>query len=356
MTERMKRVTCRDLGKMLGISHVSVSLALRNHPSLPEITRLKVQALADQLGYRPDPMLSALSAYRQSNQKPKFQATLAWINAFADPAALRATVNSGLYFQGAKSRAEELGYELEEFWVPTARHWERLVRTLHSRRIVGLLVPPRPPFYGDHYEEPAFPWEDFCAVSLGQLAGPLLHLIINNQFESAALSVRKLYALGYRKIGLVMPLRFALHSYFYFLGGYHAECARLRIPSLCLTDYLDSESAFQKRTVRWIKEQKPEALIASGPGEILPALKQARVNYPADVALAFLSCSPKYPEIAGIDQNDRQIGVQGAEKLIDIIRRNERGRPPFPTRTLIAGTWIDAPSAPPLSINCSGGP
>lgn len=42
----------------------TVSLALRNHPRLPEKTRHRIQKLAKEMSYRPDPVLQALVAYR----------------------------------------------------------------------------------------------------------------------------------------------------------------------------------------------------------------------------------------------------------------------------------------------------
>ena len=36
----------------------------RNHPRLPEATRLRIQKLATEMGYTPDPFLRALVSYR----------------------------------------------------------------------------------------------------------------------------------------------------------------------------------------------------------------------------------------------------------------------------------------------------
>ena len=41
-----------------------MSLALRNHPRLPLETRERIRSLAEKMGYRPDPFLRALVAYR----------------------------------------------------------------------------------------------------------------------------------------------------------------------------------------------------------------------------------------------------------------------------------------------------
>jgi LacI family transcriptional regulator len=60
----MQHITQRDLAKMAGVSHTTVSLALRQHPSISDETRARILKLAHKLSYRPDPMLAALNAYR----------------------------------------------------------------------------------------------------------------------------------------------------------------------------------------------------------------------------------------------------------------------------------------------------
>jgi len=49
-------VNQQDIARELGLSQTAVSLALRNHPSIPETTVRSVRATARRLGYRPDPL------------------------------------------------------------------------------------------------------------------------------------------------------------------------------------------------------------------------------------------------------------------------------------------------------------
>ncbi len=58
-------VTMAHVAKRAGVHVTTVSLALRNHPSLPEHTKERIRALAAEMGYRPDPSLRALMAYRK---------------------------------------------------------------------------------------------------------------------------------------------------------------------------------------------------------------------------------------------------------------------------------------------------
>jgi DNA-binding LacI/PurR family transcriptional regulator len=79
------RVSLRDIGLKLGVSHVTVSLALRGDPRISAARREEVQRTARELGYSPDPMLTSLSAYRQAKQSVSIKATIAWINQWEDP-------------------------------------------------------------------------------------------------------------------------------------------------------------------------------------------------------------------------------------------------------------------------------
>ena len=58
------RITMKDVALKIGVHTTTVSLALRNSPQLPLATRERIQTVARKMGYRQDPMLTALVAYR----------------------------------------------------------------------------------------------------------------------------------------------------------------------------------------------------------------------------------------------------------------------------------------------------
>jgi len=64
--KKIKPIKLEDISKKLGVSKVTVSKALRNHPDISPETTLKVKALAEKLGYLPNFMAKNLSA-RKSN-------------------------------------------------------------------------------------------------------------------------------------------------------------------------------------------------------------------------------------------------------------------------------------------------
>ena len=65
-SKRIKPIKLEDLARELGVSKVTISKALRNHPDISTETKAKVKELADKLGYLPNFMAKNLSS-RRSN-------------------------------------------------------------------------------------------------------------------------------------------------------------------------------------------------------------------------------------------------------------------------------------------------
>ena len=58
-------VTIKDIAKMAGVSHTTVSRALNDSPLIKEATRKKIQELASQMNYVPN--FNAKSLVNQKN-------------------------------------------------------------------------------------------------------------------------------------------------------------------------------------------------------------------------------------------------------------------------------------------------
>src|ERR1017187_4344007 len=84
-----KRVTVRDIARRLNVSHATVSRSLREDRRISEPVRQKVKLMAKEMGYRPDPMLSALAHYRRGNTNAPIGAELAWVNHWPEPKQFR---------------------------------------------------------------------------------------------------------------------------------------------------------------------------------------------------------------------------------------------------------------------------
>ncbi|MFA6959702.1 MAG: LacI family DNA-binding transcriptional regulator [Opitutaceae bacterium] len=351
------RVSLRQVAGKAGVSHSTVSLALRAHPSIPEATRTRILRLAEKMGYRPDPMLTALNIYRQSRRGAAFQAGLAWLNAFVDRDMLMGNPDCVLYRAGAEARAKEAGFLLQEFWLQEPGMTPaRLAQILASRQIQGVLLPPMP--FSD--TSLGLPWERFSVVALGYSHQPVFHVAVTAQYRAARLATRMLWERGYRRIGLFTWPDQEERTDCNFLSGFVCECSRKGLPVLlCSVDdqreRRERDAVFYekwaKQTAAWIARERPDALLMPDPQVAIriglgPQPKSKRVPSKESPAVAVLAHYAKHPWFAGIDQNAARMGAAAVDHLIHMIQRNERGKPDLPLRILVEGTWRDGPSVP----------
>src|SRR5208282_2052451 len=105
------------VARTAGVHVTTVSLALRDHPSLPMRTRERLQRLARQMGYVPDPALSALVAYRHGSRPRKDQPTLAYVTHWDSALGWKESPAHRDFHEGATAKACGIGYQLEHFWL-----------------------------------------------------------------------------------------------------------------------------------------------------------------------------------------------------------------------------------------------
>jgi len=344
-----RKITLRDIAKVAGVSHVTVSLALRNHPSIPEKTRNRVKKIAKEMEYQPDAMLAALNAYRRRNNEVHFHAVLAWIHSFSDRNAMHGVSGPSLYYKGAHERALELGYGLEEFWtLEPGMTSKRLGEVLKSRRIQGILLPPVQRVQTSKVRPTIdLPWEWFSVVAFGFSHQQNFHIVANTQYRTARNMVRKLHSLGYKRIGFFSWMDIIARTDMNFSAGYWAECNWLRLRPMMLQNIRpeDASDDYDAAFISWIRKAKPDAVIGFD-GRIASLLKNNGIQVPQDIAVAVLDRDPNHPEIAGMDQNPIQMGRVAVDQLVGLIQRNERGIPEFPLSTYVESIWRDGPSVP----------
>lgn len=334
-----KRVSVRDIAREVGLHYTTVGLALRGSPRLKKETRDKIREVAERMGYRPDPMLSALISYRNAKRPATFHAVLAWINNWPDRAALLENPIYRSYFEGASTRASELGYKLEEFWMHAKDMTpERLQRILQARNINGLLMAPQP-----RSKVPVeLNFHDFSAVAFGYSMHPhMLHLVTNHHTQTMDLVMDKVMALGYRRPGYcILPSTDVGGNYIWisrllYLFTMHRELTPVpRLQSI-------EPEAFDK----WIKKYKPDVLI--GYNAVLPEIEKLGYRVPEDIGFVSMAVDVTDPRVSGANQNDFLIGKIATDVLVGMIHRGERGLPEVPVRTLVDSTWFEGETLPP---------
>jgi len=340
-----RRVILRDIAQRLGVTHATVSLALRNHPAISAKRREQVQRVAREMGYVPDPYLAALAAYRRANAPAGVRSAIAWINHWEQPEDLRKHREFDLYWRGAQSSARRYGYRLEEIrWLPeySARRFEQI---LLARGIRGVLIPPhaKVPDWGD------FDWSKFCIVRFGlSVPSPDSHLVTADHLRAVIMAIHRIAEYGYRRIGLVMPADADHRLGGGFVGGFSSAGQSFHLPVVppLLTEeavYRQQPAIARRGLAQWLKRHRPDALLTFYQG--IPALlNQLGYRIPQDIAVA--GTSVDVPVDAGIDQHSEAIGRIAVETLVAQINLNERGEPSDPYRVLVESRWRDGASLP----------
>jgi len=341
MNER--RVTLADIARLCGVHVTTVSLALRNSPRLPAETRARIHKIAERLGYRPDPWLRALVSYRSRVAHRRSVPTLAYVTNWNTRWGWKNTTANPEFFSGASKAAQELGFNLEHFWMrePGLTHG-RLSQILTARGIHGVII-------ASHVREIdqtlSFEWENFSAVKIDYFPHqPELANVTNNHLHIIRLAMQKVIAAGYRRIAFVMDEGWDITVDRHWSAGFLWEQQSLapedRIPAYLFPN--------KQSLPDFLREHRPEIVISKREF-IQGALKTLGWRIPQDIAFADLFLDDFTGKTAGVRQNHETVGAIAVEMLAGLLQHNKRGIPEIPTTTFVEGTWFDGKSMPGAS-------
>ncbi|MFL6447615.1 MAG: LacI family DNA-binding transcriptional regulator [Bryobacteraceae bacterium] len=207
-------VSIKDIARLAGVSHSTVSRALHKSPLIPPATAQRIQQIAQEQGY-------TASAVARSLVTRRTQAIGVVVTSIADPF-------NGDVVAGIEEVANERGYSV--ILATSQADPDRelaVVRSCQERRVDGILV---------------------ASSRVGALYVPVLSeldvpiVLINNQHGSdfaysiridnvhgMRLATEHLLALGHRRIAYVGD-RFGLHSDEERFAGYASALAACQIP------------------------------------------------------------------------------------------------------------------------------
>ncbi|MDR1282551.1 MAG: LacI family transcriptional regulator [Opitutaceae bacterium] len=336
------RIALKEVAEAAGVSRMTVSLALRNHPALAAATGERVRAVAARLGYQPDPEVGRVMAQIRTRRRVHRPATIAWLTAHATRSGWKKFPTQVAYREGAARRADACGYKLEEFWLNEPGMSERrLADVVRNRGINGVIVAPLP-VSSMLFQD--FRWEWFSVVELGySLPSPALSRACSHQFQSMQLLVEQLRKQGHRRIGFAMEEDQDFRVRHNWRGGYLSACSLLSdlepVPMLLDADWT------RERFDRWRATHRPDVILTTGPEVLGWIPRNARSNAP-EVAVALVNLDsvsvPDRPWVSGIDQNSTQVGAAGVDLLISLMNANERGIPKVPRILMVEGGFVQA--------------
>lgn len=331
----MSSCTLTTIAEAADLAVSTVSYALRNHSKIPLVTRQRVKALADKLGYKPHPAVSTLMAHIKSARLPKSPTKIAFVWIEPEIAGLNSAFNRQS-INGARQRAKERGYSLEEFRLfdrgMTSR---RLSAILKARGIVGVV------FSGCDRRTSVvleMDWNAHAVAIIGNArCTPELHRAGHYHYMGMRRIMLELSARGYRRPAAVLESvvnERASRTWEAAFLAYHPTPSR-------------AQSALKKMVVidpaelgPWLKKCQPDVLIVTKQVFIAP-LKKILGAAGKEMGFAVISLEEEATEISGVNPGHHMVAANAVDLVLGQLMRNETGVPEDPKELLFDGHWVE---------------
>lgn len=347
-TPHPRVVTLLDIAAVAQVHKSTVSLALRNQPCIPVATRERIRAIADSLGYYPDPDLRAFAQFRRAVSRPRMR-TLALITDLPTRGAFEKSLRHQELFRGAKEKAEELGFRVELFFVgPSTLSPKRLNHILVSRGIAVVILAG----LGRHTTELPLQWENFSAMGVESLqVRPRLDNIVTDYRSGGRVVVEQLRSRGHRRIGVVVDstlneelMQFLRAGYLIGLGS---SDERIKVPFLRCDVTRTDETASALEA--WVKLHAVDAIVASSPA-MHDLIRSHLPRWMEAPALFSLDIPPTRTDLAGVCCCRAALAARAVEMLAVHQHANLRGLPAHCATTFIAARWQEGSGSPIVEV------
>lgn len=342
-----------DIAKAAGVSKNTVSLALRGSPRVSDETRRRVEKATKAMGYRLNPTVAHLMAELRQNRSQGYQSTLALINAHENKNATTRHPTVPSYVKGCRQRAQQLGYQLDEFWLhepdmPVSR-WQSIFRARNIRGavIVGLMQQNRLPSAMSDL------WHEFPAVVTGvRTRDPALSFACSDQHTLALEAFEKAIALGYRRPALVLDGVIDELIEGRFSAGFLTGQSRFLTQKDRTQPFYQVAAARKDRShfQKWLGKNQPDVIFTLY-HEVKRWLRELGMRVPQDIGLIQYEWRPDHEAWAGMDQRNDLVGEAAVDMLISMVHHNESGIPAYPRATMIGSRWIDGSTVRDLAMS-----
>jgi LacI family transcriptional regulator len=335
-------MTIRELACRLDLSKSAVSMALKNDPHLSMETRILVNRMADQFGYRPDPtvakVMSSIARHNEAAGTAPLILLSDWPTArfYQDPSH-----HLDRYYKGICQRAAALGYRVEEVWMRAPNmNPARVQQILEARAIQGVII-------FNYQSAPAALSIDvspYASVVIGRaLVKPRTFAVDHDHHQGLVECLRQIKRAGYDRPGLVLTEDAHERTMHCWAAAYQfhrsQKPARMRIPLLIAPPG-------NPRALRaWLKSNRPDVIVTHDES-MLRDVEESGFSVPGDFGMAVLFWRNEKYRCAGIDTRDEALGGRAVELVVEQIRNNQKGLPCDPETVLFDGIWRDGPSLP----------
>lgn len=342
-TDFNTRVTIRQVAQEAAVSSATVSMVLKGDQRISENTQQRVMRAVEKLGYRPDPALSALAAYRHHQRHKQNYDVIGFIDTFEDFAPQGGRTWFADYLSGLRNQCERYGYVFESYSASqgnTTKH-RQLTRKLYNRGIRGIVIGP----FKDQTTALDLDWSKFSVVATSvsnESSG--LPYAAHDFLRSFALVGKKLLELGYQRIAFVQPIDIEERLDYRWVAAYlretyrHRENAERFLPPW-LMDPIENHHDYSK-FAQWIDQNQPDVIITSRHTLFAQWFKSIGIRVPEDIGLVGLQVEADQKGFSGIAQNTEFCGQLTIDLLHSMLLRREVGQPSSTYNINVSGEWV----------------
>jgi LacI family transcriptional regulator len=327
--------TMRDIARQAGVDQSTVSRALRDDRRIRVEVRAKVKAVAERMGYRPNPFVSAFTAQVLHHRRSPQGAVIAMLDA-NPPGAPDYGID---YRAGAKARAEALGFRVELFVLAKlGGSLRRLRQVLDARGIVALLVLPVP----TDFDLSGFDFNGLAVATVDPtLHQPVIPRAEADYFGGMQLALDELAARAYRRPAFCTTRREVDYIGRQWLGAFTGWQA-LRSSTDRMAPYVGHDYD-EEDFGQWLAEARPDALVVNSFCFLTWARKRG-LRAPKTGGVALGINPQERPGLAGVKQNGEEVGAAAVDMIVTRIYRNEYGLPAKTKRLVVEATWFEGGS------------
>lgn len=322
-------VSIKDIAKAAGVSHSTVSRALRNSPLVSPETTAQIQRLAAEMGYMP-------SAVAQSLVTQQTRTIGLVVTSISDPFVDRIV-------DGIEDQATTAGYSV--FLSSSHADPERemvVVETFHRRRVDGVIVLASRvgQLYGEHLEQLRVP----IVLINNQADSDYLYSVWADDEEGARLAVQHLVNLGHQRIGYI-GCGFRPPSNLRRQSGYRTELERAGIA-------FDPDWVAVPDTSDDIKNGRLglEPMLSAGATAmfcyndrtaigVLLAARERGIDVPGSLSVAgFDGIEPSWyvtPPLTTVEQPQLEMGRRAMQMLLDLLAEKPVSDALLPCRLVV---------------------
>lgn len=340
----------RAIAKAAGVNQATVSLALRNSPSIPDATRERIRKVAEELGYQPHSYVSTLMSHIRSGRVPRDKGCIAILRSEKEPEGAAFNISNNTYtlqLKGMIERAEKIGFTTELFYMdPEKMSFKRLNGILQARGIAGLIVMMTSGWDLTNLEQLSL--NDFSLSTISyHLPDKRIDRVATHHRHNVHMAYRCVRERGYQRVGFCLPEEAVegvdLNWKAGFLLEYDRDDESTRIPLFVGKPGRTPIETFKK----WLRKWKPD-VIMSLVGHEKIWLDELKMRVPEKIGIVCLNRLPG-ASFSGIEENHEVIGSTALDLVANQIMLNERGYRRHPKLILIDGEWVEGNTLRPAS-------